>query len=83
MLRLRRWDQISRRKNALDRPAKIPFVRPGVARQPYDPWSHRAAASDANGRPEPDVIDFGRYAGWRIADVARHDPDYLRWLSRH
>lgn len=29
------------------------------------------------------VIDFGQYAGWRIADVARHDPAYLRWLSRH
>ena len=29
------------------------------------------------------VIDFGEYAGWRIADVARVDPRYLRWLSRH
>ena len=29
------------------------------------------------------VLDFGRYAGSSIADVARHDPDYLRWLSRH
>lgn len=29
------------------------------------------------------VIDFGRYAGWRIADLATVDPDYLRWLSRH
>jgi len=28
-------------------------------------------------------IDFGEYAGWRIADVARIDPQYLRWLSRH
>jgi curved DNA-binding protein CbpA len=29
------------------------------------------------------VIDFGRYTGWTIAELARHDPDYLRWLSRH
>jgi len=29
------------------------------------------------------IIDFGEYAGWRIADVARIDPQYLRWLSRH
>lgn len=29
------------------------------------------------------ILDFGRYAGWRIADLARHDPDYLRWLCRH
>jgi curved DNA-binding protein CbpA len=29
------------------------------------------------------VLDFGRYQGWTIADLARRDPDYLRWLSRH
>ena len=29
------------------------------------------------------VIDFGRYEGWRLKDVAKQDPDYLRWLSRH
>ena len=29
------------------------------------------------------VLDFGRYVGWGVADLARHDPDYLRWLSRH
>jgi curved DNA-binding protein CbpA len=29
------------------------------------------------------VLDFGRYSGWRIGDLARHDPDYLRWLCRH
>lgn len=36
----------------------------------------------ANARPTP-VIDFGEYAGWQIADVARVDPRYLHWLSRH
>lgn len=29
------------------------------------------------------VLDFGQYAGWRIAAVADHDPRYLVWLSRH
>ena len=29
------------------------------------------------------ILDFGRYAGWCIGDLARHDPDYLRWLCRH
>jgi curved DNA-binding protein CbpA len=28
-------------------------------------------------------LDFGRYQGWTLADVARTDPDYLRWLRRH
>lgn len=40
--------------------------------------SRRAPAGD-----ESPVLDFGRYAGWRISDLARHDPDYLRWLARH
>ena len=29
------------------------------------------------------VLTFGRYEGWTIDDLARHDPDYLRWLTRH
>jgi curved DNA-binding protein CbpA len=29
------------------------------------------------------VLTFGRYTGWGLRDLARHDPDYLLWLSRH
>jgi DnaJ-class molecular chaperone len=28
-------------------------------------------------------LEQGRYAGWSLRDLAGHDPDYLRWLSRH
>lgn len=28
-------------------------------------------------------VGFGRYAGWTLRDLARQDPEYLRWLSRH
>jgi curved DNA-binding protein CbpA len=28
-------------------------------------------------------LEFGRYSGWALRDLARADPDYLRWLSRH
>ncbi len=28
------------------------------------------------------VLDFGRYAGWSLRDLAQHDPDYLEWLVR-
>jgi hypothetical protein len=28
-------------------------------------------------------LEFGRYAGWALRDLARQDPGYLRWLSRH
>ena len=31
----------------------------------------------------PGVLEFGRYQGWTIANLARQDPDYLRWLARH
>jgi len=34
--------------------------------------------------PSPgSVLTFGRYAGWSLRDIARRDPDYLLWLSRH
>lgn len=49
-------------------PASPPIVTPPV----------RPSPSDGNV-----VLDFGRYAGWSLQDLARHDPDYLRWLSRH
>jgi curved DNA-binding protein CbpA len=29
------------------------------------------------------VLAFGRYSGWSLRDLARQDPDYLLWLSRH
>lgn len=33
--------------------------------------------------PTGSQLDFGRYAGWTLPEVAGRDPDYLRWLSRH
>lgn len=50
-------------------------VGPGGGR--VDGWTPRQTST------EPELLDFGRYIGWRISDLARHDPDYLRWLSRH
>ena len=41
------------------------------------PSSAPAAASPGS------VVGFGRYAGWSLRDLARQDPDYLIWLSRH
>ena len=36
----------------------------------------------ANEQSDSPVLDFGPYAGQRIAEVARQDPRYLRALSR-
>ena len=29
------------------------------------------------------TINFGRYAGWTLSEIADSDPQYLQWLSRH
>ena len=29
------------------------------------------------------VLDFGRYRGWALEEIARQDADYLEWLKRH
>jgi curved DNA-binding protein CbpA len=28
------------------------------------------------------ILDFGRYQGWSVEQVARQDPDFLEWLAR-
>jgi curved DNA-binding protein CbpA len=28
------------------------------------------------------VLDFGRYAGWTLAQLTESDPDYLEWIIR-
>lgn len=48
-----------------------------------------AASARPTGGPPPaspaqgSVLGFGRYNGWGLRDLARHDPEYLLWLSRH
>jgi curved DNA-binding protein CbpA len=39
--------------------------------------------SDRSASPSSATLEFGRYSGWTIAQIAVTDPDYLRWLSRH
>jgi curved DNA-binding protein CbpA len=74
------------------------IVREPAARALYDrsrrsivagvsvPTSIRARAAGPAPSPTPgsgSVLDFGRYTGWSLRDLARHDPDYILWLSRH
>lgn len=62
-------DAASRR--AYDRSVGIPD------RQPAAPAAARppAAAGET-------VLDFGRYAGASLRQIAAEDPDYLEWLAR-
>jgi len=34
------------------------------------------------GKKSGSVLDFGRYAGWSLGQLASADPDYLLWLAR-
>ncbi|MFL5673455.1 MAG: DnaJ domain-containing protein [Chloroflexota bacterium] len=40
------------------------------------------AAGPPPGRPSGTVLNFGRYAGWSLGEVARHDVEYIEWLDR-
>jgi curved DNA-binding protein CbpA len=40
------------------------------------------AAGPPPGRPSGMVLNFGRYAGWSLGEVARHDIEYIEWLDR-
>jgi curved DNA-binding protein CbpA len=52
----------------------------------YDESMHTAqghgAAGPPPGRPSGTVLNFGRYAGWSLGEVARHDLEYIEWLDR-
>jgi curved DNA-binding protein CbpA len=39
-------------------------------------------ATPSTDRPSATVLDYGRYKGLSLADLARQDPDYLTWLAR-
>ncbi len=68
------------------------FVRDVTARERHDRAVRNAAfapfaAAPVGAPPRSSSggtrLEFGRYSGWTLRDLARHDPDYLRWLSRH
>ena len=40
------------------------------------------AAGPPPGRPAGSVITFGRYSGWSLGEIARHDLEYIEWLDR-
>jgi len=40
------------------------------------------AAGPPPGRPSGSVLNFGRYSGWSLGEIARHDPEYVEWLDR-
>jgi curved DNA-binding protein CbpA len=52
----------------------------------YDPSMRTAdgtgAAGQPPGNPSGSVMNFGRYLGWSLGEIARSDLEYLEWLDR-
>ena len=42
----------------------------------------RGAAGLPPGNPSGSVLNFGRYAGWSLGEIARMEIEYLEWLDR-
>jgi curved DNA-binding protein CbpA len=40
------------------------------------------AAGPPPGNPSGSVLNFGRYAGWSLGEIARVDLEYVEWLDR-
>lgn len=58
-------------------------ARPGpLARARAAAAAEQVPASPPWDQPTGGRLDFGRYAGWSIAEVAASDPDFLEWLDR-
>ena len=53
----------------------------------YDPATMRMAQGEGSagpppGHPQGSVLNFGRYSGWSLGEIARTDLEYLEWLDR-
>ena len=72
------------------------LVRDPVKRQAWESDRRRAppptpAEGATHGAPRGPLesdgagmrLDFGRYQGWTLGEVAQRDPTYLDWLRRH
>jgi curved DNA-binding protein CbpA len=70
------WSVVSNpeRRAAYDRERRL--------RQTGDRWTVAQARQASKLRSRGAILDFGRYAGWSLSEVAATDPDFLEWLAR-
>jgi curved DNA-binding protein CbpA len=62
--------------------ATAPMATPTATAATAQRTTDVAHAGPPPGRPSGTVMDFGRYAGWSLGEIGRHDLDYLEWLQR-
>ena len=77
----RAYAMLQRRRSAAP-PTIGAGARPSPASRSRSPQP-RDGGRLRRSRPSGSVLSFGRYTGWSLRDLARHDPDYILWLSRH
>jgi curved DNA-binding protein CbpA len=51
-------------------------------RETGDRWNVARARQASTLRNRSSILEFGRYAGWSLAEVAVIDRDFLEWLVR-
>ena len=56
-------------------PAPTPWSKP-------DSNPRQSSVGAPPGRPVGTILNFSRYEGWSLGQIARHDPDFLEWLAR-
>lgn len=69
-----------------DPAARHHFEQQRVASAPAtaaEPRTHGAAHTDDEYDATKTKLDFGRYVGWTLRDVAKRDIEYVQWLRRH
>ena len=84
------WDVLgdSGRRAAYDATRVQPATAGSPTETPGEPEpTARSAAAESQAGPPPGhpsgtVLDFGRYAGWSLGEIARQDTDCLEWLYR-
>ena len=72
----------SRHRPSSSRGTGRPAGRPTVAVSMNRCARAQATRGPPPGRPSGRVLNFGRYAGWSLGEIARQDLEYIEWLDR-
>jgi curved DNA-binding protein CbpA len=64
-------------------PAAVLSVPPPGPAQPGSSVGERLRPPTDDGGGTSMMLTFGRYQGWTLQQISRHDPEYLEWLRRH
>lgn len=81
-------DRAARRAYDEERSKELVPMGPGERSTDYPrmaagPLTERVQAGLNGANVASLTLEFGRYAGWTLGAIARQDPEYLLWLSRH